>query len=175
MALDFSQVILITTPSGDVKSISSGGTTLWDSNGKSWHTVWSGNQTITVDHNSSQGSAYHFTSTAAHSGANPILRITFEFLLPQMWPSGYTPRFYLNSTSYTSDEPSSPAIFKRTSGYLVGLRFGGNDYIGAMLSADYDSTNDRLYFTLNFLAGGNIDNRPYGDVRLRVTKIERYY
>lgn len=175
MAIDFSKVQLITIPEGDVKSISSGGTTLWDSGGKRWHTLWSGLKQINVTTNSSQGSAYHFTTTHANSGTNPILRITFEFPLPSLWPDT-TPQFYLNSTTSIGDTmPTSPAVFKTTSPYLVGLQFGSVDYFGALLSTDNDTTNNRLYITLNLIAGGSPSRRPAGDVILRVTKIEQYY
>lgn len=175
MAIDFSKVQLITIPEGDVKSISSGGTTLWDSNGKSWHTRWSGSETIHVTANSSQGSAYHFATTYAGTGTNPILRITFEFLNPRLWPN-VTPQFYLNSLDSIGDTmPTSPAVFKRTSPYLVGVKFGSGNYTGAMISTDNDTANNRLYITLNYFAGGNMDLRPNGTVQLRVTKIEQYY
>lgn len=175
MPIDFSKVQLITIPEGDVKSISSGGTTLWDSGGKSWHPVWSGSKQISVTANSSSGSAYRFTNTYNNTGTNPILRITFEFPGEMLWPD-LTPQFYLNSANPIGDtKPNSPAVFKRTSTRLVGLKFGDTSYIGAMLTSSTDSTNNRLYISLDTFVGGTAEYRPSGTVNLKITKIEQYY
>ena len=183
MAIDFSQVKMITIPEGDVTKITdSTGNTLWQ--GASWQTIWEGSKTCYATESSHSGNVDNFAQTISGTGYTPKIRITFSLTVvdsSNSSNSGFI-SYYINDKSGTS-APESPIIIdslnetSSTNTLLGGYIFYDNyNYrINAALQAVKDTGNNRIKF--NLWADYKMPSfTPYeGKATLKITKIEQYY
>ena len=182
--MDFSQVKSLTIPEGEVTKITdSSGRVLWQKESGSWQTIWEGNKTCKATNSGYSGNENNFAQTISGTGYTPKIRITFSLTAVDSSSSSNKGSidYYINNKSGTA-APESPITIDAlnepsSTNTLLGSYIWYDNYryrINAALTAVKDTNNNRIKFNLyaDFIQPSY--GRHYGEVTLKITKIEQY-
>lgn len=187
MAINFSQVKTITIPEGSVTKITdSTGNILWQSG--SWHTIWEGSETITATKSGNDapvisGTKENFVQTAAGTGRQPKLRITFSYSNTNTDPN-WTNGFVIDEGFKSESDVSSPVIVTFSQPLVTNIcclvcrQKVGDNYINVLIGLRKKFSISGTNITINLAGSSSKDITSYsGDFTLTftVTKIEQYY
>ena len=184
MAIDFSQVKMITIPEGSVKKITdSNGNILWKENLVGWHTVFEGNFSQTLNSDSRQvyknicvliatdkPTKLRITGSINNTFYNPIIDLT-----------------WIGENTETFNFPTLPLAINKETKQIDQLLPPKNNMTILTCKCSRWNFSDKpyLYFYLNIKPNTNIlefyapsgfylDDSGY-TVTVNITKIEQYY
>ena len=187
MAIDFSQVKTITIPEGSVTKITdSTGNILWQSG--SWHTIWEGSETITATKSGNDapvisGTKENFVQTAAGTGKQPKLKITFSYSNTNTDPN-WNNGLIINDGFKSESDVSSPVIITLSNPLATSIccvacrQIVGDKYINVIIGLRKKFSIGGSNITINLAGVSSNDITSYSGnftLTFTVTKIEQYY
>lgn len=183
--MDFSKVKSLIIPEGEVTKITdSSGIVLWQKESGSWQTIWEGSKTCKATQSSYSGNETDFAQTISGTGYTPKIRITFSLTAVDSSSYDYKGiiQYYINNKSSSTIIPESPiTIDALNEPSSTNIILGGYIYydsyryrINAVLTAVKDTNNNRIKFNLYADSIQPSYGRHYGEVTLKITKIEQY-
>lgn len=189
MTIDFTQVKNLTIPEGEVTKITdANGNVLWQKITQGWHTIWEGSKTCSTKKNGYDivfsSAEENFAQTAAGTGYEPKIRITFSYSSNNTGDYGWRNKFIINDEWYSNPQ-SSPITIEavrdsKNSIYICAQccedSDSGYSVVYAGLQKERDTENNRIIFHLRGSASSNTTSYPgYFTITFTVTKIEQYY
>ena len=189
MSIDFSQVKKITIPEGSVKKITDhAGNILWKEKSAEWHTIWEGNDTITITKSGTNdpvisGQKQNFVQTVAGTGYTPKIRITFSYSNTNTDYNNWENIFIINSKNVTTisspvtiEAVKDPSIFGNNLCFLQCKTTNGKTILGTGLKCFRNlNTKDRINFSLAIQTSKDMSYNGNFTLTFTVTKIEQYY
>ena len=189
MSINFSQVKTITIPEGSVKKITdSAGNILWKEQSAEWHTIWEGSETITATKSGNDapvisGTKENFVKTAAGTGKQPKLKITFSYSNTNTDPN-WTNGLIINDVFKPESDVSSPVIVELSNPLITNIccvvcrQIVGDKKINVIIGLRKKFSIVVNNITINLAGFSSDDITSYSGnftLTFTVTKIEQYY